>query len=85
MNDILLGLYGYEMSWGNYRLRGHISTLGTSGWTTREQAVALEDYFSILSSVPEAISQFNHPGTSFGNFQKFSNYPTQYDTVMHLI
>lgn len=84
-NDTFLGLYGYEISWGNDRLLGHISTLGTSGWTTREQAVALEDYFSILSSVPEAISQFNHPGTSFGNFQNFSNYQTQYDTVMHLI
>lgn len=84
-NDTFLGLYGYEISWGNDRLLGHISTLGTPGWTTSEQAVTLEDYFSALSSVPGAISQFNHPGSSFGNFGNFGNYQTQYDTVMQLI
>lgn len=84
-NDTFLGLYGYEISWGNDRLLGHISTLGTPGWTTHEQAATLEDYFSALSSVPGAISQFNHPGSSFGNFKNFGNYQTQYDTVMQLI
>lgn len=84
-NGTFLGLYGYEISWENDRLLGHISTLGTPGWITHEQAATLEDYFSALSSVPGAISQFNHPGSSFGNFQNFSNYQPQYDAVMQLI
>lgn len=84
-SDTFLGLFGYEISWREDYMLGHITTLGTPGWTTWEQAATLEDYFDTLSHVPGSISQFNHPGSSLGNFHNFSNYQTQYDNVMHLI
>ena len=84
-SDTFLGLFGYEISWRDDHMLGHITTLGTPGWTTWEQAATLENYYDTLSRVPGSISQFNHPGSALGNFHNFSNYQTQYDNVMHLI
>ena len=72
-----VGIYGYEMSWPANMQIGHISTFCTPGFQSWQQEAynkyngALKNYYDALSSVPESISQFNHPGTQYGTFLDF--------------
>lgn len=72
-----VGIYGYEMSWPANMQIGHISTFCTPGFQSWQQEAynkyngALKNYYDSLSSVPESISQFNHPGTQYGTFLDF--------------
>ena len=60
--DSFLALYGFEMTWQNGL--GHIGTLFTPGFLSREQApfihpaTALENYYAALTTVPGSVSQF---------------------------
>ena len=85
--DDFVGIFGYEMTWPEDLAIGHISTFGTPGWQTRDQSGmnTLKGYLNVLASVPDAISQFNHPGTVYGDFRNFSEYSPQYDTSVHLL
>ena len=86
-----LGIFGFEMTWPEIRQLGHITTFATPGWLSREQegfsqdADALEHYFEALAAVPESVSQFCHPGSLFGDFDRFSHYRPEYDDSMHLL
>lgn len=84
-----LALYGYEMTWQNGL--GHISTFFTPGFQSRNQAqytnfpTALEEYYRTLNTVPGAVSQFNHPGSFYGDFENFGHYSQAADAAMQLI
>ena len=84
-----VGLYGFEMTWSNGL--GHINTFNTPGWQSRTQADyknkdnALQNYYGALATVPESISQFNHPGTTFGDFSDFAHYSPETDALITLI
>ncbi len=82
-------LYGYEMTWSNGL--GHINTYNTAGFQSRTQAefssfsTALTNYYSALKSDTNSLSQFNHPGTTFGTFQDYAYYDPDIDALITLI
>lgn len=82
-----VGIFGYEMTWQEDKAIGHISTFGTPGWQTRDQEGMknLNGYLNALAAVPDSVSQFNHPGTVYGDFKKFSGHTPQYDARVHLL
>ena len=90
-NGDFVGLFGFEMTWPEDKQLGHISTFNTPGWQTRDQAdfenvpTALENYYKALTSVPGSVSQFNHPDTVHGDFERFDHYSPQYDAVVSLL
>lgn len=87
--DSFLGLFGYEMTWSNGL--GHINTFNTDGFQSRTQkefatySTALQNYYSALKTDSDSISQFNHPGTSFGDFSDFAYYDEEIDRLITLI
>ena len=86
-----VGLFGFEMTWPEDKQLGHISTFNTPGWQTRDQeaftnvTAALENYYKALTAVPGSVSQFNHPDTVHGDFERFDHYSPQYDAVVSLL
>ncbi len=80
-----LGLCGYEVSWGSDKNIGHISTFHTPSVQSWLKYPTLDSYYDHLATVPQAISQFNHPGRDYGEFYEFSRYSPAFDQVMHLI
>ena len=90
-NGDFVGLFGFEMTWPEDKQLGHISTFNTPGWQTRDQAdfenvpTALENYYNALTSVPGSVSQFNHPDTVHGDFERFDHYSPQYDAAVSLL
>ena len=90
-NGNFVGMFGFEMTWPEDKQLGHISTFNTPGWQTRDQAdfenvpTALEHYYKALTTVPGSVSQFNHPDTIHGDFERFDHYSPQYDAVISLL
>ena len=90
-NEDFVGLFGFEMTWPEDKKLGHISTFNTPGWQTRDQAdfenvpTALENYYKALTSAPGSVSQFNHPDTVHGDFERFDHYSPQYDAAVSLL
>ncbi len=82
-----VGLFGYEMTWQEGKHLGHISTFATPGWQTRDQEgfSTLEEYYQALTTVPGSVSQFNHPGAAYGDFESFSHYSAAYDAQITLL
>lgn len=83
-----VGIYAYEMTWSNGL--GHINTFNTPGFETRdaskfEQSDALQQYYATLKQHPDSISQFNHPGTTFGDFNDFANYDPDIDKLITMV
>lgn len=83
-----VGIYGFEMTWSNGT--GHINTFNTPGFETRDNQVyknadGLRQYYNVLKQFPDSISQFNHPGPTFGDFNGFANYDPQIDEEITLI
>lgn len=87
--DKFVGLFGYEMTWSNGL--GHINTFNTEGFQSRSQSeystysTALQTYYATLKTQPDSISQFNHPGTTFGDFSDFAYYDEDIDKVITTI
>lgn len=93
-----LAIYGYEMTWtktgANY---GHINTYNTEGFVSRNdeyyndksESKGLVRYYDLLAGLKDknqnVISQLNHPGTVFGNFDDFGHYSPEYDEVLNLV
>ncbi len=81
--------YGYEMTWSNGL--GHMNTFNTKGFQSRTQkdystySTALNNYYAALRTAPDSISQFNHPGTTFGDFQDFAYYSEENDALITMI
>lgn len=90
-DDDFLGIFGYEMTWQEGKHLGHISTFNTPGWESVNHSAydnpssALETYYKALATVPGSVSQFNHPGSFYGNFEEFGHYDRDYDDVIHLL
>ena len=90
-NEDFVGLFGFEMTWPEDKQLGHISTFNTPGWQTRDQAdfenvpTALEHYYKALTTVPGSVSQFNHPDTIHGDFERFDHYSPEYDEAISLL
>lgn len=84
-----VGIFGYEMTWSNGL--GHINTFNTPGYQDRTQtnyttySTALQNYYAELKTAPGSISQFNHPGTTFGDFSDFAHYDEEIDQLITLI
>ncbi len=84
-----VGIYGYEMTWSNGL--GHMNTFNSEGFQSRTQSqftsysTALQNYYAALQSQPSSISQFNHPGTTFGDFSDFGHYSEASDGLITLI
>ena len=90
-DEDFVGLYGFEMTWSG-GAPGHINTFNTPGWQSRTQAAykdksrnALQNYYDTLATVPDSISQFNHPGNTFGDFFDFDCYSETSDDLITLI
>ena len=90
-NEDFVGLFGFEMTWPEDKQLGHISTFNTPGWQTRDQEdfenvpTALENYYKALTTVPGSVSQFNHPDTIHGDFERFDHYSPEYDEAVSLL
>ena len=90
-NEDFVGLFGFEMTWPEDKQLGHISTFNTPGWQTRDQEdfenvpTALENYYKALTTVPGSVSQFNHPDTIYGDFERFDHYSPEYDEAISLL
>ena len=89
----LLALGGFEMTWSGGP--GHINTFNTAGIVSRNNTVlnnktadsGMKAYYALLSQAEgaESISQFNHPGKTFGNFVDFSYYDPVIDSRMYMV
>ncbi len=87
----LVALPGFEMTWSGGP--GHINTFNSTGLVSRNNTAlnsktsdaGLKLYYETLiqNSDPLAnLSQFNHPGTTFGTFSDFAYYTPAYDSKM---
>ena len=90
--DDFVGLYGFEMTWSDGF--GHINTFNTPGFESRSNSEfgnksgsteGYQNYYDKLVEVESSLSQFNHPGTTFGDFQDFAFYDPQVDQRITLI
>ena len=87
-----VGIYGFEMTWSG-GAPGHINTFNSEGFENRNAAPykkgdnyeVLEAYYDTLNENPETISQFNHPGDTFGDFMDFALYDPVIDNQITLI
>jgi 2',3'-cyclic-nucleotide 2'-phosphodiesterase (5'-nucleotidase family) len=86
-NGEFVAIYGYEMTWsGSTGGYGHINTFNTEGFETRSNSkMNLQAYYNALKTQPQSLSQFNHPGKTFGDFSDFANYDEDIDSVINLI
>ena len=89
----MVALGGFEMTWSGGP--GHINTFNTPGVVSRNNSTlnnktddaGMKAYYSLLSQ-PEgedSISQFNHPGTTFGNFKDFNYWNSVIDSRMYMV
>ena len=87
--DDFVGIFGYEMTWSNGL--GHMNTFNTDGFQSRTQSAyatystALQNYYATLQTAPDSINQFNHPGTTFGDFSDFAYYSEANDALITTI
>ena len=87
-----VGIYGFEMTWSG-GAPGHINTFNSEGFENRnaepyrkgDNYEVLEAYYNTLNENPETISQFNHPGDTFGDFMDFALYDPVIDNQITLI
>lgn len=87
-----VGIYGFEMTWSDGF--GHINTFNTPGFESRSNSEfgnksggteGYQNYYDKLKEVTSSLSQFNHPGTTFGDFQDFAFYDPVIDQRITLI
>ncbi|MFA9397757.1 MAG: CehA/McbA family metallohydrolase [Clostridiaceae bacterium] len=86
-DGVFAAIAGYEMTWsGSTGGYGHINTYNTLGFETRNHsAETLQKYYDDISKLPNSISQLNHPGTTFGDFDDFAYRTDAIDNVVNLI
>ena len=88
-----VAIAGFEMTWSGGP--GHINTFNTPGIVSRNNTTlndktkdaGLQAYYKLLSQKEgvDSISQFNHPGTTFGNFIDFGYWDAVVDTRMYMV
>ena len=89
----LIALAGFEMTWSGGP--GHINTFNTPGIVSRnntelnskENDAGMKAYYALLSQEEgaDSISQFNHPGKTFGTFKDFSYWDPVIDSRMYMV
>lgn len=89
----MVAIAGFEMTWSGGP--GHINTFNTPGIVSRNNTTlnnktkdaGLQAYYKLLSQTEgvDSISQFNHPGTTFGNFIDFGYWDAVVDTRMYMV
>ena len=89
----IIAIGGFEMTWSGGP--GHINTFNTPGVVSRNNTTlnnktddaGLKAYYNLLSQSEgaDSISQFNHPGTTFGNFVDFSYWDAVIDSRMYMV
>ena len=89
----MVAMAGFEMTWSGGP--GHINTFNTPGIVSRNNATlnnktkdaGMQAYYKLLSQSEgaNALSQFNHPGTTFGNFIDFGYWDAVIDTRMYMV
>ena len=88
-----VALAGFEMTWSGGP--GHINTFNTLGLVSRnnktlnskESDAGMKAYYELLKNeaLADSVSQFNHPGATFGTFADFAYYDPVIDSRMHLV
>lgn len=92
-NRGVIALGGFEMTWSGGP--GHMNTWNTEGIVSRNNKTlnnktndaGMKAYYALLSK-PEgvsSVSQFNHPGTTFGTFSDFAYWDPIIDTRVSLV
>ncbi len=92
-NRGVIALGGFEMTWSGGP--GHINTWNTQGIVSRNNTTlnsktndaGMKAYYALLSQ-PEgakSVSQFNHPGTTFGTFSDFAYWDPEIDSRITLV
>ncbi len=89
----IVGLAGFEMTWSGGP--GHINTWNTEGIVSRNNTTlnnktddaGMKAYYALLSQAEgvDSISQFNHPGSTFGTFSDFSYWDPVIDSRIYLV
>ncbi len=89
----VVAIGGFEMTWSGGP--GHINTFATPGIVSRNNSVlnnktadaGMKAYYALLSQAEgvDSISQFNHPGTTFGNFTDFAYWDPVIDSRIQLV
>ena len=89
----IIAIGGFEMTWSGGP--GHINTFNTPGIVSRNNKTlnnktsdaGMKAYYALLSQSEgvDSISQFNHPGTTFGNFSDFSYWDPVIDSRMYMV
>ena len=92
-NSGIVAIGGFEMTWSGGP--GHINTFNTPGVVSRNNTelnnktedAGMKAYYALLSQQEGAntLSQFNHPGKTFGNFSDFAYWDAVIDTRMFLV
>ena len=92
-NSDLVAIAGFEMTWSGGP--GHINTFNTAGVVSRNNTTlnnktddaGMKAYYALLSQEEgaDSISQFNHPGTTFGNFKDFAYWDPVIDSRMYTV
>lgn len=78
-----VALLGYEQSYYD-KTSGHMNTFNTDGFLS-SNTVNLQEYYDAIAKCKDSISQFNHPGTTWGDFDNFGYYSQERDDVIHLL
>ena len=89
----VIAIGGFEMTWSGGP--GHINTFVTPGIVSRNNSTlnnktadaGMKAYYALLSQAEgvDSISQFNHPGTTFGNFTDFAYWDAVIDSRIQLV
>ena len=89
----MVAIGGFEMTWSGGP--GHINTFNTPGIVSRNNKTlnnktddaGMKASYALLSQAEGAssISQFNHPGTTFGNFKDFNYWDPVIDSRMYMV
>lgn len=89
----MVAIGGFEMTWSGGP--GHINTFNTPGIVSRNNKTlnnktddaGMKAYYALLSQAEGAtsISQFNHPGTTFGNFKDFNYWDPVIDSRIYMV
>ena len=89
----VVAIGGFEMTWSGGP--GHINTFNTPGIVSRNNTTlnnktddaGMKAYYALLSQNEgaDSISQFNHPGSTFGTFSDFAYYDALIDSRIYLV
>ena len=89
----VIAIAGFEMTWSGGP--GHINTFNTEGIVSRNNTTlnnktsdaGMKAYYSLLSQAEgaDSISQFNHPGSTFGTFSDFAYWDALIDSRIQLV